>query len=301
MNFLLAGGSGMIGRQLSALLTKQNHKVAWLTRSKVSQGISYEQYLWDINEKSIDINCLKGIDIIINLAGEGIADKRWTEERKKEIIESRVKSTALLFDLVKNNTNTVRKFISSSAIGFYSDRGDDLMVEECLPANDFLGKCCQLWENEVVKFKELKIPEVRIRTGVVLSLKGGALPKILAPAKFGFGAALGSGKQWMSWIHIDDLCKIFIYAAENEMVNGAFNAVAPRPVTNLQFTKTMCEAIKKPFWMPNVPEFALKLAFGEMSLVVLGSTKCSAEKIEKADFNFQYPQLNLALKNLLGK
>ncbi len=199
MNILIAGGSGMIGRKLSILLTEKKHVVSWLSRKKDLKETMYKQYLWDVTSRKIDIECLQSTDIIINLAGEGIADERWSEERKKKIISSRVETISLLHDMLKDNPHAVQKFISSSAIGFYSDRGDELLDENSKPADDFLGECCQLWENEAKKIAELGITEVRIRTGVVLSNNGGALPKILAPAKFGFGAALGSGKQWMSW------------------------------------------------------------------------------------------------------
>lgn len=301
MNILIAGGSGMIGQRLSKVLTKKNHVVSWLSRKKNDNQTSYKQFLWDISSKKIDKECLNGTDVIINLAGEGIADERWTENRKTMILNSRVESVSLLYNLLKDNSNSVKKFISSSAIGFYSDRGDELLNENSSPANDFLGECCQLWENEVMKIAELGISEVRIRTGVVLSNSGGALPKILAPAKLGFGAALGSGKQWMSWIHIDDICGIYIFVCENKEINGAYNAATDSPETNFNFTKKLCEIIRKPFWMPNVPAFALKLAFGEMSIVVLGSTKVSVAKIIQSGYKFQFPMLNTALINLLKK
>lgn len=298
MNILISGGSGLVGTQLSIMLKEKGHSIRILTRKKNNKE-GYVQ--WDPEAGTIDVNALNGIDAIVHLAGEGIADGRWTDERKVSIIDSRVQSTRVLLEELKEGNHQVKAFISASAIGYYSERGDELMYEDAAPARDFLGTTCVLWEQEVNKIESLKIRTVKLRTGVVLSTKGGALKKMITPFQFGFGSALGDGKQWMSWIHLNDLCAMFIHALENQGISGAYNAVSPSPNTNYEFSKTLATVLRKPFWAPNVPSFVLKLIFGEMAVVVLGSTKASSSKIEKTKFTFQFETLEKALKNLLQK
>lgn len=298
MNILISGGSGLVGAELSNMLSTKGHRVYILSRKK-NAGNNYKY--WDVENGLMDEDALSGIDAIVHLAGEGIADGAWTDERKVKIIESRVNSTRLLLDALKKGNHQVKAFISASATGYYSNRGDELMYEDAMPAKDFLGTTCVLWEQEVNKIESLGIRTVKLRTGIVLTTKGGALKKMIVPFKFGLGSALGDGKQWMSWIHLKDLCSMFTYAIENNQLKGAYNAVAPKAATNYEFSKTLSRVLKKPFWAPNVPSFILKIIFGEMSAVVLGSTRASAEKIEKSGFHFEYPNLEDALKNLLKK
>lgn len=295
---LISGGTGLIGKKLSKMLRERGYDVRILSR-KPSNNNNFIH--WDINKNFIQDSALQKVDTIIHLAGEGIADKRWSGERKKEILDSRVKSTRLLFDLLSKTNHEVKQFISASAIGYYSERGDELMKEENIPANDFLGQTCNAWEYEVDKISTLNIRTVKIRTGIVLSTAGGALQKMTTPFKFGIGSALGDGKQWMSWIHEDDLCNMYIYAIENKNLNGAYNAVAPEPVTNNEFSITLASVLKRPYWFPKVPSFILKLIFGEMAIVVLGSTKASSEKISTTGFKFKFENLRDCLTDLFQK
>jgi len=298
MNVLISGGSGLVGLELSKMLRAKGHSVSILSRKKTND-VNYK--FWDIENGVLAEDALIGIDTIVHLAGEGIADGAWTDERKVKIIESRVNSTRLLLDALKKGNHQVKAFISASATGYYSNRGDELMYEDAMPAKDFLGTTCVLWEQEVNKIESLGIRTVKLRIGIVLTTKGGALKKMIVPFKFGLGSALGDGKQWMSWIHLKDLCSMFIYAIENNQLKGAYNAVAPQAATNYEFSKTLSKIMKRPFWAPNVPSFILKIIFGEMSAVVLGSTKASADKIEKEGFKFEFAKLNEALIDLLKK
>lgn len=296
-HILLTGGTGLIGKQLTEYLLSKNYTVSHLSR-KPGTDARVATYLWDVNKGEIDEHCIDGVDTIIHLAGTGIADERWTEERKKEIIESRTKSIQLVYDVLKKSPHNVKTVISASGVGYYSDRGNDVMTETCAPAHDFMGTCCVAWENAVAEGEKLGLRVVKFRTGVVLSKEGGALPKIAAPVKFGVGAALGTGKQWMPWIHECDVIYMYRFAIEHEELSGTFNMVAPEPVTNKQFTRAIAKVLNRPFWLPNVPAFALKLALGEMSTVVLGSTNASAKKIKAAGYSFSYPELSTALKDI---
>ena len=299
-HILITGGTGLVGKQLTEFLLNKDYRVSHLSR-KPGTDARVATYLWDIKKGEIDGHCIDGVDTIIHLAGSAIADERWTDERKKDIIESRTKSIQLVYDVLKKNQHSVKTVISASGVGYYSDRGNDIMTETCAPAHDFMGTCCVAWENAVDEAKELGLRVVKFRTGVILSLEGGALPKIAAPVKFGVGAALGSGKQWMPWIHENDVIYMYRFAIEHEELSGAYNMVAPDPVTNKQFTKAIAKVLGRPFWLPNVPAFALKLALGEMSTVVLGSTNASAKKIKAAGFSFSYPELTGALKDIYKK
>ncbi len=194
----------------------------------------------------------------------------------------------------------MKEVISASAAGYYSDRGNDLMTEKDLPANDFLANCCVLWENAVDEGNQFDLRIAKFRTGVILDKDSGALQKIAAPVKFGFGAPLGNGKQWISWIHLDDVAEMYLKGIEDESLSGAYNMNSPYPLTNTSLTKAIAQQLNKPLWLPNVPAFALKLALGEMSAVVLGSTKMDAKKIEEAGFRFKFPEIKAALKDIYG-
>jgi uncharacterized protein (TIGR01777 family) len=245
-------------------------------------------------------NVLIGVDMIIHLAGAGIADERWTGERKKEIVESRTKSIGLIYDILKQKQHRVKKVISASGIGYYSDRGDELMIEDSPPAHDFMGECCIAWENAVNDGKALGLDILIFRTGVVLIKGEGALAKMDIPVKLGIGSPLGNGKQWLSWIHHQDVSAMYMFGVEHDELTGVYNMAAPTPVTNAQLTKAIARQMRRTLWAPNVPAFLLKLLLGEMATIVLGSTRVDAEKIEKAGFQFKYPDIESALQEIYG-
>ena len=296
-HILLTGGTGLLGKQLTNVLFAKGYTVSHLSR-KQGDDARVKTYTWDIHKGTIDENCIDGVDAIIHLAGSGIADGRWTDERKKELIESRTKSIGLIYELLKSKPHNVNTVISASATGYYSDRGDELMYEDDEPAHDFLGTCCIEWEKAVDEGGQLGLRVVKFRTGVVLDKDGGALAKLAQPIKLGAGSPLGSGKQWMPWIHHQDVVDMYLYGIEQTELNGVYNMVAPNPITNKQLSQAVAKQLKRPLWLPNVPAFALKLLFGEMSIVVLGSTKVSAQKIEAAGFKFKYPEVAEALKEI---
>lgn len=294
---LITGGSGTVGQALSYALLNQGFEVCHLSRSK-GKNPDIPTFIWDVNMGEIDECCLDGVQTIIHLAGTGIADSRWTNKRKKEIINSRTQSISLIYALMQVKKNEVKTVISASASGFYSNRGDKLLDEQSSPRNDFMSECCKLWEQAVDKGTEMGLRIVKFRTGVVLDKTSGALVKIAQPIKVGLGAALGSGKQWVSWIAINDVVKMYLFALQRTSLTGVFNMATPNPVTNKQLTIAIAKQLQKPLWLPNVPAFALKLALGQMSLVVLGSTKMEVSKIQKAGFTFDYADLKSALKNI---
>lgn len=296
-HILVTGGTGLLGKKLTNALLGNGYSVSHLSR-KQGADARVKTYLWDIHKGIIDDNCIDGVDTIIHLAGSGIADGRWTDERKKEIVESRTKSIGLIYDLLKRKPHQVKSVISASGTGYYSDRGDELMHEDDAPAHDFLGTCCVEWENVVDEGEKLGLRIVKYRTGVVLDKDGGALPQLALPIKFAAGSPLGDGKQWMSWIHHEDVVDMYLHGIEHTELKGAYNMVAPNPVTNAQLTKAVAKQLNRPVWLPNVPAFVLKLLFGEMSTLVLGSTKVSSQKIQDAEFKFKYPEVTAALKEI---
>jgi uncharacterized protein (TIGR01777 family) len=298
-NILITGGSGLLGRQLTKALLGKGYTVSHLSR-KAGNNPGIKTYVWDIDKGIVDEHCIDGIDTIVHLAGTGIADKRWTDKRKKELINSRTKSIGLIYDLLKKNKHQVTAVVSASGIGYYSNRGDELMTEADAPANDFIAHCCVLWEASVDEGEKLGLRVLKFRTGVVLDKDGGALPTLAKPIRFYIGSALGSGKQWVPWIHWLDVVNMYINGIENSALKGVFNMVAPNPVTNKQLTQAVAKQLRKPLWAPNVPAFVLKLLLGEMSSIVLGSTKVSAQKIQDAGFKFSYTELPAALKEIYG-
>lgn len=298
-HILLTGGTGLLGKHLTTLLLGQGYEVSHLSRTK-GRNPRVKTFLWDVHKNTIDPDCLEGVDIVVHLAGAGIADKRWSAERKKEIVDSRTKSISLVYDLMKTKKHKVNSVISASGIGYYSDRGDDLMTEESAPAQDFMGTCCIKWEEAVDEGEKFNLRIVKFRTGVVLDKKGAALPKLALPVKLGIGSPLGDGKQWTSWIHWHDAVDLYLYAIINTKLRGVYNMVGPEPVTNKQLTQAVAKQLHRPLWAPNVPAFAIKLLVGEMATVVLGSTKVSSHKIEHSGFKFKYPELAGALKNIYG-
>lgn len=296
---LITGGTGTVGKHLSETLTKKGYQVVLLSRNP-KPDTRYKTFKWDIEKQEIDPACINGVGTIIHLAGAGIADERWTDERKQILIKSRTDSIALIYKLLKEAPHQVKSVISASAAGYYSDRDEELMFEESEPAHDFLGECCIKWEQAVDKGTDLGLRVVKFRTGVILDKDSGALQKIAQPIKYGFGAPLGNGKQWISWIHLDDVAEMYVFGVENEYIKGAFNMSSPQPLTNAALTKAIAKQLDRPLWLPNVPSFALKLALGEMSAVVLGSTKMSTQKIEEIGFKFSFPNIETALQEIYG-
>lgn len=295
---LITGGSGLVGTTLSAILKEKGHEVAHLTRKKKSD-YPYQQFEWDIDKQVMDVEAIRFADVIIHLAGTGIADKRWTPARKKVILESRTQSTALLHKkIAKMPDEAPTHFISASAIGYYGmDTGDTLVEESTAVGDDFLAEVTKAWEDSANPIEAMGIPTAKIRIGVVLTEKGGALEKLAQPIKLFVGSPLGSGNQWMSWIHLEDLAQLFVYIMENKLT-GVYNGVGPSPATNEELTKAVAKALKKPLILPNVPKFALKLVLGQMALLVLGGNKVSAEKTLNTGFEFKFEKLENALKDI---
>jgi len=297
-HILLTGGTGLIGQRLTAELLNKGYGVSHISRSP-GKDPRVKTFLWDVGQGKIDGSCIEDVDMVIHLAGAGIADSRWTEERKKEIIDSRTKSIGLIYGLLRKNKHQVTRIISASAIGYYSDRGDELMTETSPPSDDFMAHCCVEWEGAVDEGKLLGLQIAKFRTGVVLD-QSGALPKMALPVKLYVGAPLGKGKQWIPWIHVQDVVNMYLFAVEHENFEGVYNMVAPNPVTNTQLTQAIAKQLHKPLWLPHVPAFLLKLLLGEMSTIVLGSTKVSAKKIEDSGFKFGYTSVADALKEIYG-
>ena len=296
---LVTGGTGLIGKQLCKLLKATGYKVAILSRHK---STDQNTYYWNINENYIDPDALTKTEYIIHLAGANIAEKRWTKKRKQKLIDSRIKSTNLLFEKVKVLNPTLKGFIAASGVGYYGAiTSHKIYVENDPSGNDLLSIICQLWEKATNQFNLLNIRTVLFRTGVVLSKDGGAFAKLIKPIKLVFGAALGNGQQFMPWIHIDDLCQMYLYAIENTELSGIYNAVAPEHITNKTLTHKLSRAFHKKIWLPNIPTFVLKLILGKMAIMLLNGSRVSSEKIEKTTFNFNYKTLDTALNNLLEK
>ncbi|UBM60212.1 TIGR01777 family oxidoreductase [Marinilongibacter aquaticus] len=302
MQYLITGGSGMIGRRLIAHLLESGHKVRVLSRS--AQQISgVDCFQWDIEKGEIQAGALEAVDCVIHLAGAGIVDKSWTEKRKKEIIDSRVKPLAFLAKAFQKEGLSPKTLVSASGVGYYGfDSGDDLQTEIHEPGTDYIADVVLQWEAAAANFGEtLNCRVAKLRIGIVLSASGGALGKMDLPVKMGAGSPLGSGEQWMSWIHIDDLCRLFLMASLNKNFDGRFNAVSPNAEKNNHFMQVLAKVLDRPFWMPNVPESALKLMMGERAQLVLGGNKVSAAKVLANGFNFQFESLEPALRDIYKK
>jgi uncharacterized protein (TIGR01777 family) len=293
-NILITGGSGLVGKKITHLLERKGYKVAWLSRNPAKN--KQKSFAWDVDRMNIDPDALLWADGIIHLAGEGVADRRWTSSRKKAILESRTNSTALLLQAIETSKRKPQVFVSASAVGFYGFNTENTYVDEKSAAgNDFLANVVVAWEDKVKEIEMTGIRTVILRIGIVLDNKGGALVEMLKPP---VAAPLGSGKQWMSWIDIDDLARMFLFALENEQLNGIYNAVGPKPATNEELTEKAAKKVGKFFVGMGVPGFALKLVLGEMAQMVLGGNKVSAKKIQEAGFQYKYPSLEEALNKI---
>ena len=287
---LITGGTGLVGTRLTAMLTEKSHEVRILSRTPKEKN----EFKWEVSTEFIDAKAFENVDYIIHLAGAGIADKRWTKERKEVILSSRVATANLLFDKIKEQGISLKGFISASGSNYYGAQTTAKIFKESDPVGvDFLGKVCQKWEAAANQFKELDIPVTILRTGVVLSKTGGALEKMKTPVV----SPLGSGKQYMAWIHIDDLCNLYIKAVEEEF-SGVYNTVSSEQHTSQTFSKTLAKAIKRPYLPIAVPGFLLKLVFGELAIILLEGSRLSSDKIIKSGFVFKYKELNSALASL---
>ena len=299
MRVLITGATGLIGSKLIALCLEKGIQVNYLTtsKSKIEKDENYQGFFWDPKKEQIEAGCLEGVQTIVHLAGASIAEP-WSNSYKRTIIKSRTETAALLFKTLKETEHQVENFISASAIGVYPSSLEKLYFEDNVKvADNFVGEVVEKWEAAADRFETIGLDVAKIRVGLVLAENGGMLEKIKKPISLNMGAALGSGKQWQSWIHLDDLAGIFLFAIENELT-GVYNAVAPNPVTNKELTKELAEKMGKSVWLPNVPAFALKTLLGEMSEIVLSSQLVSCKKIEEHGYNFKYNNLSRALGDL---
>ena len=297
---VITGGSGTIGKILCKTLVNQGFEVAVLARKKVEIP-HVKVYVWDVRNAYIEEGALEGAHYLIHLAGAGIADSRWTEERKKEILDSRTKSISFIGRELYKRGITPIAFVSTSGSSYYGgDTGDVRKREGDACGTGFLAQVSAAWEAAAAEVTHLGVRTVIFRTGVVLSKEGGALSKMALPAKYGIGAPLGSGKQWMSWIHIQDLCNLYVQALLDSSWEGVYNAVAPMPVTNKILTEKICETLHRPQWLFNVPAVALRLVFGDMAEVVLGSNYVENRRIQKeTNFKYEFASIDRALFDLL--
>ncbi len=294
---LITGGSGTIGMRLSALLTEQGYEVRHLSRT-VKGTEKYLTYKWDLTSEFIDPNALNNVDHIVHLAGENVGEKRWSKARKSSIISSRVDTARLLATTLKGRK--LKSFISASGISYYGSATTETIYSESdSSGGDFLAKVSIAWERAADNFISRAERVVILRTGVVLSGQGGALEKMIKPIKMRIGSPLGSGKQYMPWLHIEDICGIYIKAIKDEQMSGIYNAVASEHVTNGEFTKHIAAILKRKLWAPKVPAFLLRLLFGEMAIIILEGSRIDNQKIKDAGYVFQYDSLDSALRNLI--
>lgn len=296
---LITGGSGLIGTALVPKLLDAGHQVRIIGR-KAKRSSIVPSFEWDLRAMTMDVAALDGVTHIIHLAGAGIADERWTLGRKQEILESRVMPLKLLADELRRQDQRLEAIISASGIGYYGAvTSDNIFEEDDAPADDFLGRTCQLWEEAISLFDGIATREVRVRTGIVLDTNGGALPKLMMPARYGLAATLGSGRQWMPWLHVDDLCRIYQWAVENTTMAGAYNAVALEHVTQRQLLAEISSIARKPFFLPGVPVALARMALGEMSVMLTEGSRVSGQRLTDLGFEFIHPGLRGALKDLL--
>lgn len=300
MRVLITGATGLIGQEIVKLCHQSDIDVNYLTtrKNKIQKTSNYTGYFWDPYTAEIDDACFENVDVIIHLAGATVA-KRWTSSYKKLIIESRTKTTGLLYNTLKNRKHTIKQIVSASAIGIYQDSFQNYYMEDANEIDHgFLGQVVISWEQSVNEFKNLNIGVSFLRVGLVLSNKGGAFPKIVNPIKLGFGAFFGNGKQWQSWIHIRDLAKMFLFIAQKHHT-GVFNAVAPNPVSNKKMTQAIASHINKRIILPNVPRLTMKLILGEMHTLLFSSKRVCSSKIADTGFEFEYDNIQQAVEDLL--
>jgi uncharacterized protein (TIGR01777 family) len=299
MRILITGATGLVGNALVSLLLKNGISIHYLTTSKdkITNKLNYTGFYWDPQKGYIDESALIGVDAIIHLAGATIS-KRWTDAYKQEIIESRIFTANLLFNILKKNPHQVKQIVSASAIGIYKSSTEKVYREDHFEKDEgFLGHVVEKWESSIDKFQILGLKVCKIRTGLVLSDKGGALPEMAKPVKWGIGSPFGSGKQFQSWIHLDDLARVYLFAVQHQL-EGVYNATAPNPVTNKDLVSILARVLHKPLFMPNVPKFLMKLVLGEMHQLLFSSQNVNSEKLRNAGFDFKYNPLSEALEEI---
>jgi len=300
MNILITGATGLIGKKMVTLLKKDNHIIHYLStsKSKIEHTSNYKGFYWNPGKGEIDLAAFEDVSVVIHLAGASVS-KKWSKAYKNEIIQSRVQTSNLLFKTLQSHPNKVKQFVAASAVGIYPDDLTAIYNEDDSKIDDsFLGEVTQLWEESTNLFKSLPLLVTTIRIGVVLAKESGALVEMTKPIKYGFGAVLASGKQYVSWIHIDDLVAIFKYVIDHNL-EGIYNAVSPYPTTNEELTKAIAKTIHKPLFLPNVPKFMLRFLLGEMHQIVTSSQHVSSRKILDSGFQFQFASLSKSLQNLL--
>lgn len=295
---LITGGSGLIGSRLTELLASKGWEVAHLGRSKKSTLAKH--FTWNIDNGRVEENALDNVHTIVHLAGASVGSGRWTRSRKKEILDSRILSTRLLLEAVRK-TREVKTLITASGVNYYGyDRGKTFS-EEDPGGHDFLSTVTQAWEREADRFADHGVRVVKLRIGMVLSRQGGALPRLALPVRLFVGAPLGRGHQVYSWIHIDDLCGIIIKAIKDQSMVGAYNAVAPSPVTNGEMTRALAASLRRPLWLPSVPGIILRLVLGEMADIALEGNRVSCERILSSGYRYRFPNITSALKEIYGR
>jgi uncharacterized protein len=296
---LITGGSGLIGRYLTSLLLAGGYKVSHLSRQTNDLG-KVRVYRWDPAKEYLDPQAFVGIDYLVHLSGANLGEKRWTASRKEEIRCSRIDAANLLFRTVSENNHKLKAFITASATGYYgSATSDKIFIEEDLPGEDFLGKTCRLWEEGADHFAEMGIRTVKIRSAVVLEKSDSVLSRLMKPARFGLVIRLGDGRQFFPWIHITDLCNIYMKAIMDESLHGAYNAVAPENADHNEFVRRMAGVMHRPVFLPMVPAWVVKAVLGEMSDIVLKGSRISADRIIKAGYTFCFDNLEAALTNII--
>jgi hypothetical protein len=301
-NVLLTGGTGFVGKELTKMLINNGYTVAILSRSKRENTETIFYYTWDVEKQTIEKEAVLNADYIIHLAGANIAEKRWTNKRKEEVLNSRQQSAQLIYSVLKKNDKKIEAFISASAIGIYGAvNGEEICNENTAFDDDFLGLTCQKWEAAVDQFEKLGIRTVKVRTGLVLGKNEGLLSQLSPIFKFRLGAALGSGKQYMPWVHVLDLCEIYLKAIQNSKMKGPYNAAINDNTTNTIFSNTLAKVYGYKIWLPNVPGFIIQLLMGEMSIIVLTGRRVSSDKLEEVGFHFKYRSLEETLRYSLSK
>ena len=295
---LITGGSGLIGSRLIKCLRTEGYQVRILTRSK-SLASTSGYHFWSVENNLLDEPVLKGVDHIIHLAGTNIGAQRWSSYRKREILDSRVKTLHFLFDKIKTGQSSIKTLISASGVGYYGAlTSDHIFTEQDPAADDFLGQTCLHWEQAAEMFQDIQARTVMMRTPMVLSKDGGALPRLMWPVKLGVAAPLGHGRQYMPWIHIDDLVAVYLKALTDSSMVGPFNAAASEQPTNREFMKITARIHHKPFWMPPVPSFIFKIIYGDMASILLEGSRVSNDKLLTSGFKFRYSKLSDALYHI---
>lgn len=295
---LITGASGLIGKRLIQLLLKKGYPVHALSRSADTTHKSYKTFSWNIDKGEVDTRAFEGIDAIIHLAGAGVAESRWTDTYKKEIIDSRVKGANLIFDILKKDNHGVRTFISAAAVGYYGDCGDELLGEEHPAGKGFLSEVCKKWEQSAKQFSKIGIREVRCRIGIVLARNGGALPELTKTLGLGVSAYFAKFPLYYPWVHVDDVCGAMIQALKNENMKGAYNTTAPTPLPIKELMQEIIRVKKVKALLVPAPSFAIQLAMGEMSEMLLSSQRCSAEKLMESGYLFKYGNITEALESI---